>query len=181
GGSASPPPTTTAAARRAPQTAQRTDRPTYCLNEARERHLPTHQVKPPYKLAGGYHARHLIGYSPIVGCRTPFGIDNNGEAFALNTRNGKPRWHRDVATLNASAPTYSDGRIYISNLEPGQIQALNAANGKVVWRHAFPGRTESSPLVVGSKVIAGCECGSVYAMNKDTGKELWSTPVGGAV
>jgi outer membrane protein assembly factor BamB len=30
-------------------------------------------------------------------------------------------------------------------------------------------------------VIAGCECGSVYAFDKRTGKQLWSTSVGGAV
>ena len=65
-----------------------------------------------------------------------------------------------MATLNASAPAYSDGKLYISNLEPGQVQALNAQNGKVAWRNSLPGRTESSPLVVGNTVIAGCECGS---------------------
>ena len=77
-------------------------------------------------------------YSPIVVGETLFGIDNNGEAFAVNSRNGKPRWRRDIATLNASAPTYSNGRLYISNLEPGQVQALSAQSGKVVWRHPSP-------------------------------------------
>ena len=138
-------------------------------------------MQPPYKLAWSYDAGHLMEYSPIVVGDTLYGIDNNGEAFALNTRNGKPRWRRDVATLNASAPTYGSGRLYVSNLEPGQVQALNAENGKVVWRHPLPGRTESSPLVVGNEVIAGCECGSVYALDARTGKERWSTAVGGAV
>jgi len=173
--------TTTAAApasRPAPPTV---DWPMYGLNQARTRYLPTDRVKPPFKLAWSYDAGHLMEYSPIVVGDTLYGIDNNGEAFALNARNGKPRWRRDVATLNASAPTYSDGRLYISNLEPGQIQALNAANGKVVWRHPLPGRSESSPLAVGNEVVAGCECGSVYAFNARTGQELWSTAVGGAV
>jgi outer membrane protein assembly factor BamB len=158
-----------------------TDWPTYGLDQARTRYLPSDQVRPPYKLAWSYDAGHLMEYSPIVVGETLFGIDNNGEAFAVNTRNGKPRWRRDIATLNASAPTYSNGRLYISNLEPGQVQALNAQSGKVVWRHPFPGRTESSPLVVGNEVIAGCECGSVYALNAQTGKEMWSAAVGGAV
>jgi outer membrane protein assembly factor BamB len=166
------------ATRPAPPTS---DWPTYGLDRARTRYLPTDRVKPPYKLAWSYDAGHLMEYSPIVVGHTLYGIDNNGEAFALNARNGKPRWRRDVATLNASAPTYSDGRLYISNLEPGQVQALNASNGKVAWRHPFPGRTESSPLVVGDEVIAGCECGSVYALDARTGRELWSTAVGGAV
>jgi outer membrane protein assembly factor BamB len=158
-----------------------TDWPTYGLDAARTRYLPSERVKPPYKLAWSYDARHLMEYSPIVVGGTLYGIDNNGEAFALNTRNGKQRWRRDVATLNASAPTYANGRLYVSNLEPGQVQALSAQSGKVVWRHPLPGRTESSPLVVGNKVIAGCECGSVYALDARTGRELWSTAVGGAV
>ena len=158
-----------------------TNWPTYGFDGARTRYLPTKQVKPPFKVAWTYDARHLMEYSPVVVGHTLYGIDNNGEAFALNTHNGKQLWRRDVATLNASAPTYSDGRLYVSNLEPGQVQALNADNGKVAWRNSLPGRTESSPLVVGNKVIVGCECGEVFAFNKRTGKQLWSTAVGGAV
>ena len=174
-------PATTASARAKPPAPPTTDWPTYGLNQARTRYLPTDLVKPPYKLAWSYDAKHLMEYSPIVVGDTLYGIDNNGEAFALNTHNGKQLWRRDVATLNASAPTYGNGRLYISNLEPGQVQALNAQNGKVVWRHPFPGRTESSPLVAGNEVIAGCECGSVYALDAQSGRELWSTAVGGAV
>jgi outer membrane protein assembly factor BamB len=171
--------TTTAAA--APPAPPSVDWPTYGLNAQRTRYLPTDTVKPPYKVDWTYDGRHLMEYSPIVVGDTLYGIDNNGEAFALNTANGKQRWRRDVATLNASAPTYSNGRLYVSNLEPGQVQALNATNGKVAWRNSLAGRTESSPLVVGNEVIAGCECGSVYAFNAQTGKQLWSTTVGGAV
>ena len=155
--------------------------PTYGFDNARTRYLPTKAVKPPYKVAWSYDARHLMEYSPIVAEGVVYGIDNNGEAFALKADSGKQIWRRDVATLNASAPAYSDGKLYISNLEPGQVQALNAQNGKVAWKNSLPGRTESSPLVVGNTVIAGCECGSVYAFDKRTGKQLWSTSVGGAV
>ncbi|MDX6605675.1 MAG: hypothetical protein QOD14_215 [Solirubrobacterales bacterium] len=181
GGSNQATTSTTAAAPSTPPAAAGTNWPTYGLDAARTRYLPTNRVKPPYKVAWRYDAGHLMEYSPVVVGDTLYGIDNNGEAFAVDTHSGKPRWRRDVATLNASAPSYSNGRLYISNLEPGQVQALNASNGKVAWRHPLPGRTESSPLVVGNEVIAGCECGSVYALNAQTGKELWSTAVGGAV
>jgi outer membrane protein assembly factor BamB len=173
--------TTTSVTPNQPAPPQTKDWPTYGLDSGRTRYMPTNAVKPPYKVAWRYDARHLMEYSPIVVGDTLYGIDNNGEAFALNTANGKQRWRRDVATLNASAPNYSDGLLFVSNLEPGQVQALKAANGKVAWRNSLPGRTESSPLVVGNEVIAGCECGSVYAFNKRTGKQLWSTSVGGAV
>jgi outer membrane protein assembly factor BamB len=169
--------TTTAAPPAPPLTAW----PTYGGDNSRTRYLPTKEVKPPFKVAWSYDARHLMEYSPIVVGGIVYGIDNNGEAFALRAASGKQIWRRDVAGLNASAPAYSDGKLYISNLEPGQVQALNARNGKVAWRRSLPGRTESSPLVVGHTVIAGCECGSVYGFDKRTGKQLWSTAVGGAV
>ena len=172
---------TTASAPPSQPAAEGTDWPTYGLDPARTRYLPTDKVKPPFQVAWRYNAGALMEYAPIVVRHTLYGIDNAGRAFAFKTTTGKSRWRADVATLNASAPTYSDGRLYISNLEPGQVQALNARTGKVVWRHPLPGRTESSPLVVGNEVIAGCECGSVYALDKGTGKEIWSTPVGGAV
>jgi outer membrane protein assembly factor BamB len=155
--------------------------PTYGFDAARTRYLPTKEVKPPYKVAWSYDARHLMEYSPVIVDGVVYGIDNNGEAFALRAASGKQLWRRDVASLNASAPTYSGGKLYISNLEPGQVQALDASTGKVAWRKSLPGRTESSPLVVGNTVIAGCECGEVFAFNKRSGKQLWSTSVGGAV
>jgi outer membrane protein assembly factor BamB len=173
--------TSTAAAPAQPAGPRVSDWPTYGFDNARTRYLPTKAVRPPYKVAWSYDARHLMEYSPIVADGIVYGIDNNGEAFALRAASGKQIWRRDVATLNASAPTYSDGLLYIANLEPGQVQALKASNGKVAWRNSLPGRTESSPLVVGNEVIAGCECGEVFAFNKKTGKQLWSTSVGGAV
>jgi outer membrane protein assembly factor BamB len=169
--------TTTAAPAGPPLTAW----PTYGFDQSRTRYLPTKEVKPPYKVAWSYDARHLMEYSPIIADGVVYGIDNNGEAFALRAASGKQIWRRDVATLNASAPTYSDGRLYVSNLEPGQVQALNARNGKVAWRNSLPGRSESSPLVVGNQVIAGCECGQVFAFDERTGKQLWSRSVGGEV
>lgn len=181
GGSDQTTASTTTTTTAAPAGPRLTPWPTYGFDNARTRYLPTRAVKPPYKVAWSYDARHLMEYSPIVSEGVVYGVDNNGEAFALKADSGKQLWRRDIATLNATAPAYSDGKLYVSNLEPGQVQALNASNGKVAWKNSLPGRSESSPLVVGNAVIAGCECGTVYAFNKRTGKQLWSTAVGGAV
>src|SRR5690606_15019367 len=74
------------------------------------------------------------------------------------------------------------GRLFVVNLEPGQVVALRARDGKVVWRKSLPGRSESSPLVFKDKyVIFGCECGSVYAMDVKNGKLKWEVKTAGAV
>jgi outer membrane protein assembly factor BamB len=158
-----------------------TNWPMYGLDHERNRYLDAPGVKPPFKVRWRFKGGHLLEYSPILVGNQLYGINNNGLAFAIKTKTGKARWKRQVASLNASAPAYSDHNIYISNLEPGQVIDLATYDGHTVWKHPLPGRSESSPLVVGNKVIVGCECNTIYALNKKTGKTIWQTHVNGAV
>jgi len=153
--------------------------PTYGQNNARTRYLSTEDVAPPLKVKWRFNGRKLLEYSPILVGGSMYGINNNGEAFSVKTRNGKVRWRKEVAALNASAPAYSNGTIFLANLEPGQVQALRARDGRRWWRRELPGRTESSPVVVGDLVIAGCECGTLFALDRVTGKTVWEADLGG--
>ncbi len=78
-------------------------------------------------------------------------------------------------------PAFSNGSLFISNLEPGQVQALRARDGKRWWLRELPGRTESSPVVVDDLVIVGCECGTLFALDRVTGKTVWETDLGGEI
>jgi outer membrane protein assembly factor BamB len=153
--------------------------PFYGFNKERTRYLDAPEVKPPYAVRWSFKGRRLLEYSPIAVGGAIYGINNNGLAFSIKKHSGKARWIREVATRNASAPAYSDARVYISNLEPGQVIALATKDGSTLWRRALPGRTESSPVVAGNTVIAGCECGTLFAFDKVTGKTLWQTNLGG--
>src|SRR3954452_2032877 len=157
------------------------DWPMYGLNPERTRYLDAPAVKPPFSIRWRFKGGHLLEYSPTLVGGQLFGINNNGLAFSVKTRTGKARWKRQVASLNASAPAYNDGAVYISNLEPGQVVALAAYDGHQIWTHPLPGRSESSPLIVGNKVIVGCECNTIYALDKATGKTIWERHVNGAV
>lgn len=155
--------------------------PFYGLNEERTRYLASEDLKPPYKVAWKINGRKLLEYSPVLVDGSIYTINNNGEALSAKTRNGKIRWRREVATRNASSPAYSDGMIYLANLEPGQVLGLNAKNGVQRWKRPLPGRTESSPVVVGNKVIVGCECGTLFAFAKKSGKTLWEADLPGQI
>lgn len=155
--------------------------PTYGLNEERTRYLAAEGLNPPFKVAWRFNGRKLLEYSPILVGGQLYGINNNGEAFAVKTRNGKVRWRTEIAALNASSPTYSDGLLYFANLQPGQVQALNSKNGVRRWRRELPGRTETSPVVVDGKVIVGCECGTLYAFDAKNGKTLWAADLPGQI
>jgi outer membrane protein assembly factor BamB len=155
------------------------DWPMYGLNEERTRYLDAPRVKPPYTTKWTFKGRKLLEYSPILVENALYAVNNNGQAFSVKKSTGKARWFTEIATRNASAPAYSDGMIYVSNLEPGQVIALSTRDGSVVWKSPLPGRTESSPVVVGDRVIAGCECGTLYGFDKKTGKTVWEADLGG--
>ena len=163
------------------------DWPFYGRNKERTRDLDAPNVKPPFTAKWTFKGRRLLEYSPIAVGGSIYGINNNGMAFAIKKRSGKARWLRQVASRNASAPAYGpgkahgEGRLYFSNLDPGQVIALGTRHGTTLWKRSLPGRTESSPIVVGNMVIAGCECGTLYAFDADTGKTIWQTSLGGQI
>ncbi len=157
------------------------DWPFYGRNKERTRDLDAPNVKPPFTTKWSFKGRRLLEYSPIAVGGAIYGLNNNGLAFAIKKRTGKARWTRQIASRNASSPAYSTHRLFISNLEPGQVISLSTKNGSTLWRRPLPGRTESSPVVVGNKVIAGCECGTLFAFDIDTGKTLWQTNLGGQI
>lgn len=155
--------------------------PTFRLNNQRTGYLPVKGVHPPFKRIWKYGDKPLLEFPPIVVNGVLYFIDNDGHARALRSSNGREIWHRKIAELNASSPTYSRGRLYIANLEPGQIVALKAKNGRQIWKKSLPCRTESSPVVVRGRVYFGCENGVLYALKASNGKEVWATSVSGAI
>jgi outer membrane protein assembly factor BamB len=155
------------------------DWPFYGRDKERTRYLDAPDVKPPFTTKWTFKGRRLLEYSPIAVGGAIYGMNNNGLAFSIKKRSGKARWTRQIATRNASAPAYGLHSLFISNLDPGQVIALATKNGRTLWRRTLPGRTESSPVVVGNMVIAGCECGTLFAFDATTGKTLWQTNLGG--
>lgn len=154
---------------------------TFRLNPQRTGYLPVNGIRPPFKRVWKYGDQPLLEFPPIVVNGVLYFVDNDGHARALSAKNGREIWHRRIASLNASTPTYSKGRLYIANLEPGHVLSLNAKNGRKVWEKSLPCRTESSPVVVHRMVYFGCENGVLYALDARNGKQVWETSVSGAI
>lgn len=154
---------------------------TFRLNPQRTGYLPVKGIHPPFLRIWKYGNSPLLEFPPIVVNGRLYFVDNDGTARALRSDNGREIWSRKIASLNASTPTYSKGRLYIVNLEPGHILSLNAKNGRRIWQKDLPCRSESSPVVVHNRVYFGCENGVLYALKARNGHEVWETSVSGAI
>lgn len=129
----------------------------------------------------------------IVGDRLySMGTRNNKEVlFALDARTGKELWALELGTIFVNGwgdgprgtPTVDGGTLYALG-GSGDLLAVDAATGKQLWHVNFVkdlggdvpdwGYTES-PLVDGDRVIVtpGGGRGTVAALDKKTGKEIW--------
>lgn len=155
--------------------------PMFGLNPARTRYLPAKGIRPPFRLLWHYSEKPLLEFPPIYARGVLYGVNNNGNAFALDADTGKVLWERRIGRLNASSPAYQKGRLYLVNLVPGHVVKLDAKTGRVLWKRRLPGRAESSPLVLGHSLYFGCEDGNLYSLSTRNGNVRWTTALGGPV
>lgn len=108
-----------------------------------------------------------------------FATNGFNELIALDPQTGKILWRTDTKAPVRAAPSAIPGRVVISTMNNETI-AFDAANGKKIWSHrglssdaALLGA--STPAITRDAVITAYSSGEIYALQIDTGLELWST------
>ena len=116
-------------------------------------------------------------------------IGSNNRMVARNAVTGADLWtyrspgasHIPGNATPASAAVVQ-GTVYLG-FPDGNVTALDAATGQVVWNHQLPGSLDfggvhSSPAVSGDTVYVGSNNGSAYALDRATGRILWEREIG---
>ena len=196
-----PAPTDHAAAEAAAEAAAvaaltRVDWPTYGYDARRLRYLPS-RLQPPFRVQWTFRARHLLEFPPAVAYGRAYIANNPGVLYAVQAATGRASWRYTSGRCAAASPAVADGVVYMAflnsrrtgsdacNAQPGtpgldgEVVALDARTGKVVWRHMI-GPSETSPLVADGRVYVGDWTGRVYALSAKTGREVWDYQTGGA-
>jgi outer membrane protein assembly factor BamB len=127
----------------------------------------------------------VVGDAVFVG-------SGDGNLYALDRASGSERWRFDAGGPVNSSPAVARGLVVFGSRD-GAFFALDARSGAQRWRHetgelipwewGFEGWDvyTSSPVVVDTTVLFGAGDGVLYALELESGGELWRLPTGGRI
>ena len=170
--------------------------PRYGYDAARTRDFDSGtSLNPPFRRGWKFFDFALLEFPPVIHDQTLYVVDDNGSAKAIDARTGHKLWETKVGTLAAASPALGVAQnllfVPILSIDPnagktqapgnGKLVALSMQTGRVVWSHAVPPGTESSPLAWGDSVYFGDQNGVVYSLRAADGHVNWTFHASGAV
>lgn len=122
-----------------------------------------------------FHAAPLVdGDKIIVG-------DFANILHGLNEGDGTEAWRFGDAKGWYQSQAIKDGDVYyVANFDRN-VYALNASDHSLKWTYADKYGFLAAPLAVDSKLIISSQDHKVVALDKETGKELWTAETKGSV
>jgi outer membrane protein assembly factor BamB len=164
--------------------------------EPQHLHVGIGKVRPPFRRDWVTGGTSLIEFAPAIGFHYLYYASLNGNLIAVSTRNGRRLWTVHVGRCEAASPAVNRlgrGSVFETflNKEPcgrgsaqngdGELLAVAAGpSHSVRWRKNL-GTTETSPIIVGSRIYVGDYAGRVYCLRGVDGKTVWTFRAGGDV
>jgi outer membrane protein assembly factor BamB len=109
-----------------------------------------------------------------VGTQGPDDQPETSAVYAINTDNGTLRWYHLMGDAYAGA-VFINNQVFVSSRDQ-YLYALNAGNGKVLWRHKFTYPTYNPALAVNGTLYINVD--GAYALNSADGSILWHQLLG---
>lgn len=112
---------------------------------------------------------------------------NGGTLLAIDVATQSVRWSVTLAPGEVGTPAVSGGRVYVGTGLRGDgpdhpLVALDARDGRVLWTFFAPGGEQVHlGAIAYGRVYAAAENGFLYALDPETGNELWASRVGGVL
>ncbi len=101
--------------------------------------------------------------------RLYFGCGDN--FYSLNAQTGEIIWKLEATGKSWSAAHFSGDSVYVSS--PGRLHALSPEDGSERWHYAVDKRL-GSPYAHQDRVFVGSAEGTLYAVDAEKGKRLWT-------
>lgn len=149
------------------------------------RHLMPHAALSPTpqrvwsaNIGAGSSRRARIAAAPVVSGGRVFTMDAGSVVTATSTGGGT-LWSADLTAsfdkgggVSGGGLAAGEGRLYAATTY-GEVVALDAASGQVIWRQRVDAPVTGAPATDGSAVYVSARDGSAWAIDARDGKILW--------
>ncbi len=131
-------------------------------------------------IGSGSSTRARLAAEPMVADGRVYTIDTLARVRAFSTENGGLIWERQVRGPNAPSEalfgggvSFDGGRLYATN-GAGDVAAIDAATGDILWLVKPGGPLRGAPTVAAETVYAVSQDNQLYALNAGTGEVRWT-------
>lgn len=132
-------------------------------------------------VGAGNSRRNRITASPVVAGGVVFAMDALARVTAVSLA-GATLWQSDLTAGFDRGGAQSGGglaavagRVYVTT-GYGEVVALDAASGGVLWRQRLGAPAAGAPAVAGAAVYAMSADGTGWALDAGSGRVLWTMP-----
>ncbi len=121
-----------------------------------------------------------VDVAAVIARGTAYVVTEDHSVYALNVTNGRQLWQYDMEDYAVFSPILAGQLVIVAN-RAGQLVALDAKTGKLVWQTDLNGTPFSQPefWAAENAVVLKINDHAIGAFNAATGKALWlyNTPL----
>ena len=131
-------------------------------------------------IGAGESDENVILSAPVVAQERIFALDSLSRVVAVPAAPGGGGWSRDLLPEHedddgslGGGVAFAAGTLYAATAF-GEIAALAAEDGAVLWRQSLGGVFRAAPAVADGRVFAIDAANRLFALDAETGETLWT-------
>ena len=132
------------------------------------------------RIAGGSKKTRL-GAAPVIAGGTLYVMDTSATVHAFDAATGAARWSvgfggsgKKLSQIGFGGGISVEGAMLYATNGLGDVAAMNATDGSIVWKKRPGGPLRGAPSVANGSVYAMSQDNQLYALNAADGATQWS-------
>ncbi len=128
----------------------------------------------------GSDKKQRLAAAPVVGGGQLYAMDTQGVVHAFDAQTGAQRWATGFQikgdganSVYGGGASYDNGKVYVTT-GMGEVAAVDATNGSVLWKVKPAGPLRGSPTIAYNSVFVMTMDNQLWSLNAADGAPLWN-------